>query len=76
MLANRLGAAFIAVLLVFGAFLWVSNSKLKQKHELLTFTTQDQAQTIAIQKKVISVVKNTKSTNLAGNIKRMQDGEL
>ena len=76
MLANRLGVVCIGVLLAFGFFLWVSNINLKQQHQILTFTTQDQEQIITIQKKVISVVKNTKSTNLAGNIKRMQDGEL
>jgi YbbR domain-containing protein len=76
MLANRLGVVCIGVLLAFGFFLWVSNINLKKQHQILTFTTQDQEQIITIQKKVISVVKNTKSTNLAGNIKRMQDGEL
>ena len=76
MLANRLGVVCIGVLLAFGFFLWVSNINLKKQHQILTFTTQDQEQIITIQKKVISVVKNTKYTNLAGNIKRMQDGEL
>ena len=76
MLANRLGVVCIGVLLAFVFFLWVSNINLKKQHQILTFTTQDQEQIITIQKKVISVVKNTKSTNLAGNIKRMQDGEL
>ena len=76
MLENRLGVVCIGVLLAFGFFLWVSNINLKKQHQILTFTTQDQEQIITIQKKVISVVKNTKSTNLAGNIKRMQDGEL
>ena len=50
---------------------------LKSTQQVGHFSTHMVGQfSMRIDKKVISVVKNTKSTNLAGNIKRMQDGEL
>jgi hypothetical protein len=57
-------------------FLWQHNRLLTEKNRALKQNTKDQIQTIATQKKVLSVVKNTKPSSLAGNIKRMQDGEL
>ena len=76
LLSNRIGGICIVALIAFIGLMWSSNSKLKHKQEVLTITTQDQAKTIEIQKKVIAVVKETRSTSLAGNIKRMQNGDL
>lgn len=71
-----MGFTILAILLALLLFLWQHNRLLTQKNSTLKQNTQEQTRVIATQKKVLSVVKNTKPTSLAANIKRMQDGQL
>mgnify|MGYP003495930162 CR=1 FL=1 len=76
LLIAKIGGVAFVTLLALVLFLWQSNRLLIEKNKTLNRSQKEQIQTIAIQKKVLAVVKNTKTTNLAGNLKRMQDGEL
>jgi len=76
LLTAKAGFTILAILLALILFLWQHNRLLTEKNNALKQNTNDQIQTIAIQRKVLSVVKNIKPSSLAGNIKRMQDGEL
>ena len=76
LLTAKAGFTILAILLALILFLWQHNRLLIEKNKRLNEDTNDQIQTIATQRKVLSIVKNIKPSSLAGNIKRMQDGEL
>lgn len=76
LLTAKIRGIIFVILLALVLFLSLNNRLLIEKNRTLNQTTKDQIQTITIQKKVLAVVKETKATNLAGNIRRMQDGQL
>ena len=85
LLLRKVSNTTIILLVIVNFFLWQNNAVLREKNKALLLkehsarlTTQNDnhIQTIEIQKKVIEVVKNTRSVDLATNIKRMYDNEL
>ena len=66
----------LAILGVFSLFLLGRNSRLSKQNKSLSSDLQGQSQIIDIQKKVIDVTKNTKPTNLDGNLERMRKDKL
>lgn len=85
LLQRKVSNTTIVLLVIVNFFLWQNNSVLREKNKTLLLkehsarlTTQNDnhIHTIEIQKKVIEVVKNTRSVDLATNIKRMYDNEL
>lgn len=64
------------ILSLFSLFLLGRNSRLSKQNRRLNSNLQGLSQTIETQKKVINVIKTTKDTDIAGNIKRMQDNKL
>ena len=61
---------------LFSLFLLGRNSRLSKQNQRLNSNLQGQKQTIEIQKKVINVAKNTKPTDIDGNIERMRKNKL
>ena len=76
LLIGKIGFALVAVALAYGLFLRGSNYYLTKKNQALIKNTREQSLIITTQQKIIHVVKKTKPTDLAGNIKRMRDGKL
>lgn len=76
LLTTKIGFTILAILISLILFFWQSNRLLIERNKALIQNTKEQTQTISTQKRVLAVVKNTKPNSLAGNIKRMQDGQL
>ena len=66
----------VMLLGLFSLFLLGRNSRLSKQNQRLNSNLQGQKQTIEIQKKVINVAKNTKPTDIDGNIERMRKNKL
>lgn len=66
----------LAALGIFSLILVSRNSKLSRQNKRLNRANELQNKTIEIQKKVINVAKNTSSTDIDGNIKRMHERKL
>jgi hypothetical protein len=76
LLTGKISSLFFADQSPFVFFLLQRNRFLHEKNKTLNKTVKEHIQTIKILKKELAIVKNTKATDLTGNIKRMQDGEL
>jgi hypothetical protein len=75
LLVGKIWGACGLALTMISLFLWSRNKTINKRNEDLNYKTKDQAKTIATQKKIIHVIKNTKPVDLDGNIKRMRDGK-
>lgn len=75
-LTNKISNAVLAELHPLILLLRQRNRLLIEQNKTLHKTNKEQLQTIATLKEALAIVKNTKPTDLAGNIKRLQDGEL
>lgn len=76
LLTDKVSKAVFADLHPLILLLWQRNRLLSKKNLTLNKTTKEHLQTIATLKKALAIVKSTEATDLAGNVKRMQDGEL
>lgn len=61
---------------IIGICLFGRNSKLSAQNKKLNAKLQDNAVVIQKQKRVMNVRKNTKPTNIDGNVKRMRQNKL
>lgn len=52
------------------------NSSLSKQNKKLNQENSNQVKTIHVQKKIINVAKNTKPTDIDGNLKRMRSRKL
>jgi len=75
-LLKKVETTGLAILAVVSLFLLGRNSRLSKKNKALNNINTNQNKTIEIQKKVINVAKNTSSTDIDGNIKRMRERKL
>lgn len=75
-LFSKLQNIGIAILGIFSLFLLGRNSKLSKKNRELNSAISNQSNVIEIQKKVINVTKNSKPTDINGNIERMRNGKF
>ncbi len=75
-LTKKINLAVFGILGFLSLFLIGRNSKLAKLNESLNRKNKNQNKTIKIQKKVIDVAKNTKPTDIAGNIERMYQDKL
>ena len=66
----------MAILAVISFIAFCRNNTLTRKNKELSKANKNQNKTIEVQKKVIEVAKNTKSTDIDGNIERMRQGKL
>jgi hypothetical protein len=66
----------ISVLGFLSLFLLGRNSWLSKQNKKLNQDNSNQVKTIDVQKKVINIAKNTKPTDIDGNLKRMRSNKL
>tara|TARA_B110000908_G_C10259981_1_gene458474 strand:+ start:2227 stop:2478 length:252 start_codon:yes stop_codon:yes gene_type:complete len=67
---------FIAILGAVSLFLIGRNSNLSKTNKKLNQDNSNQSSVIEVQKKVIHVAKNTKPTDIGGNLERMRQDKL
>lgn len=75
-LLKKVETTGLAILAVVSLFLLGRNSRLSKKNTELNSANRFANKTIKTQKKVIDVRKNTKPTDIAGNIERMYQDKL
>lgn len=75
-LLSNLRSIGFAIWGIFTLYILGKNSKLSKKNDKLNLDVKEQSKTIEIKDKVISVVQNTKDTDIDGNIKRMRNKKL
>ena len=76
LLFSKLEYVGLAILSIVSFVVFGRNNVLSRKNQELSKINENQNKTIEVQKKVIEVAKNTKSTDIDGNIERMRKNKL
>ena len=75
-LLSKIELIGISIIALFGFILKGKNSKIVKENQELILTNIAQDEIIRRQKRMLDAAKNTKPTDIAGNIKRMRDKKL
>lgn len=75
-LLSKIELIGVAIIALFGFILQGKNSKLIRENRELMLNNSTQDEIIKAQQEMLHAAKNTKPTDIAGNIKRMRNKKL
>ncbi len=73
---SNLKAVAIGVWGIFTLYILGRNSRVVKENDQLNYIIKDQAKIIETKKEIINAIKQTRATDIGGNIKRMRDKKL